>query len=129
MRQKRYEFSKETRREALKRSGKRCECVGKRYGYEPGHRCFRDLSCGVEFEHWPLPAYEKDSNTLENCLAACVRCNQWAANHEDKPRAAKEKRVADKFAGIKRVKQKIPSRNGWGFQPPKSKDINEDMQP
>lgn len=128
MRQKRYEFSKEVKREALKRSGGLCEAIGKRYGYEEYHRCNRNLAMGVEFDHYPLPAYDKYSAELCNCVAACKRCNQYAANHEDKPRAAKEKRVSDKHLGIKKTKQKIPSR-GFKSYPSNTRDINEDVQP
>lgn len=113
MNQKRYEFSKETKREALKRSEGYCEAKGKRYGLAFNVRCNAKLSYGVEFDHYPLPAYEKDSNVVENCMPVCKSCHKFATCNEDIPRASKEKRVSDKHLGIKRVKQKIQSR---GFQ-------------
>lgn len=125
MTQRRYEFSKAVKKEALQRSGKKCEATGARYGYPDYHRCNRDLSISLEFDHYPLPAYQAGSNTLENCVACCRKCNQHAANNTDKPRVAKERRVQDKHSGIKRVKQKIPSRGFQKFQT-NARDINED---
>jgi 5-methylcytosine-specific restriction endonuclease McrA len=125
MTQRRYEFSRKIKQEALKRSGGKCEATGARYGYPDFHRCNRDLAVSLEFDHYPLPAYQKGSDTLENCIACCKKCNQHAANNTDKTRAAKERRVNDKHLGIKRVKQKIQSR-GFRPYPSNAKDINED---
>ena len=107
---KRYEFGKPVKREALKRSENECEARGVRYGFPAGVRCCASLSKGTEFDHYPLPAYQPGSNTLENCVVCCPRCNQYANNKEDTPRAAKEKRIQDKHRGITKPKQKIPSR-------------------
>ena len=110
----RSEFSKPTRREALKRSGKRCEAVGVVYGLEPGHRCNAPLDKGVEFDHYPVPATERDSNGLENCVAVCTTCLSHKTRTFDIPIQAKTKRVSDKHNGIR-----SPSRlTGPGFRSP-----------
>lgn len=110
MSSKRYEFSKIVKREALKRSKGFCEATGKRYGFDEFHRCNRNLSFGVAFDHWPLPAYQEGSNTLENCIASCKRCNDYANNKFDTPRAAKEKRIKDRHAGVTKSKWNKPWR-------------------
>lgn len=110
----RYEFSKQQKREILSRSGGKCECIGVRYGYPEGHRCNADLAYGLEFDHYPLPAYQEGSNTIENGLAACKRCNKYANNKFDTPRAAKEKRLKDKNAGIKKPKKKWDTKSFAG---------------
>jgi hypothetical protein len=97
----RAEFSKPTRREALRRSSGFCEAVGTLYGLEPGHRCNADLSYGVEFDHIDLDANSKD-NSLENCSAVCVKCHRFKTAHHDIPRAAKTLRQQDKNNGIRR---------------------------
>ena len=66
----RREFTKPTKREALRRSGGKCEAVGTWYGLPAGQRCGRDLAYGVEFDHIDFDANSKD-NSLENCAAVC----------------------------------------------------------
>lgn len=107
----RHEFSKPTKREALKRSGGFCEAVGKAYGLPSGHRCNAPLSHGVEFDHYPVPATERDSDGLENCVACCKTCHAHKTRTLDIPIQAKTKRVSDKHNGIR-----APSRlRGPGF--------------
>lgn len=101
-RSKRYEFSKQTKREALRRSEGLCEAVGTVYGLEPGQRCNAPLSHGVEFDHYPAPATDKGSDTLENCVAACRTCHRFKTSSFDVPMQAKAKRVSDKHLGIRR---------------------------
>lgn len=98
----RYEFSQKTKREALRRSEKRCEAVGAVYGLEPGQRCNGDLSKGVEFDHYPLPATDKGSDMLENCVACCKTCHRFKTSTYDVPMQAKGKRVSDRHLGIRR---------------------------
>ena len=62
----RLEFSKKTKREALSRSGMKCEAVGQMYGLGKGQRCGADLAYGVEYDHIVLAANGGD-NSLENC--------------------------------------------------------------
>lgn len=61
----RREFSTKTRKEALKRSGKRCEAVGSWYGLPEGQRCTEDLSLGVQYDHLILDANSKDNRPGE----------------------------------------------------------------
>jgi len=98
---KRYEFSKAIKREALKRSGRRCEAVGAIYGLKSGERCNAPLDQGVEFDHYPAPATDPGSDTLENCVACCPTCHRRKTGAYDVPMQAKGKRVSDKHLGIK----------------------------
>jgi len=84
----RAEFSSKTRKEALRRSGKRCEAVGAWYGLPDAQRCPADLSLGVEYDHYILDANSKD-NSLENCRAVCPKCHAWKTRNRDTPTAAK----------------------------------------
>lgn len=110
----RHEFSRAVRNAARERSGGVCEAAGARYGYAPGQRCTAILSqTKVEFDHWPLGAHADGSNTLENCVCACRRCNQYAANHTDKAVEAKIKRVRRKHhldPDTRKPRKKILSR-------------------
>lgn len=94
----RAEFSKPTRRDALKRSGGFCEAVGDMYGLPSGQRCYFTLSNGVEFDHIILDANSKDSS-LENCAAVCIKCHDWKTRHVDIPTAAKTVRQMEKNIG------------------------------
>lgn len=97
----RYEFTKATKRDALKRSDGRCEASGEVYGLEPGTRCDAPLSHGVEFDHYPDPATDKGSNRLDNCAAVCIKCHRFKTARYDIPMQAKGKRIRDKHAGIR----------------------------
>lgn len=109
----RHEFSIATKNAARERASGICEAVGLRYGFAPGTRCTAILSeTAVEFDHYPLGAHAEGSNTLENCVYTCRRCNQYAANHTDKAVEARIKRVQRKHGPIeaRKVKKPIPSR-------------------
>lgn len=106
---KRYEFTRSIKREALKRSGGLCEAVGDVYGLAPGQRCNAPLSHGVEIDHYPAPATDKGSDTLDNAVACCPTCHRVKTSSYDVPMQAKGKRISDKHRGIK------PSR-GNGFR-------------
>lgn len=97
----RNEFSKPTKREALKRSGGKCEAVGEWYGLSKGQRCNAPLSYGVEFDHIDLDANSHD-NSLENCAAVCPKCHDWKTRNHDTPKAAKTLRQQDKALGIRK---------------------------
>lgn len=120
----RAEFSKETKRQALKRSGKLCEAIGKIFGLPPGKRCNASLAKGVRFEHINPDANSKD-NSLENCGAVCLVCWRWKTDHYDKPLVAKTVRQRDKANGIRGPKHQ------WGKRPmrstytPNDKMVNE----
>ena len=107
----RHEFSKPVKREALRRSGGVCEAIGEVYGLDAGQRCNVPLSHGVEFDHYPVPATDKGSDTLENCVASCKACHRFKTSHYDVPMQAKGKRVSDKHLGISRPKHQ------WGSRP------------
>lgn len=111
----RAEFSKPTKRLALKRSGGKCEAVGTPYGRDPDRRCDWPLSYGVEFDHIILEANSHD-NSLENCAAVCIPCHKFKTAKHDTPTAAKTQRQQDKNNGIKGPKHKWPSRPfaRWG---------------
>ena len=95
-RSKRHEFKKPTKRDALKRSNGKCEAIGEVYGLAPGQRCNAPLSRGVQFDHWPLPATDFGSDTLDNCVAVCIQCHSYKTRTYDTPMQAKGKRVSDK---------------------------------
>jgi 5-methylcytosine-specific restriction endonuclease McrA len=104
----RREFSKATKRLALKRSGFLCEAVGAMYNLPVGKRCNSPLGSGVEYDHIVLEANSHD-NSLENCAAVCIKCHRWKSAKHDTPMAAKTVRMQDKFNGIERKKAPIHS--------------------
>jgi hypothetical protein len=55
----------------------------------------------VEFDHYPLPAGDEDSDTLANCVACCPKCHAWKTANYDIPVLAKGKRVSDFHLGIR----------------------------
>ena len=97
----RHEFTKPTKRLALKRSGGLCEAIGEVYGLAFGQRCNTPLSRSVEFDHWPIPATDHGSDTLDNCMAVCPACHRRKTSSYDVPMQAKGKRVSDKHLGIR----------------------------
>lgn len=121
----RHEFSKTTKREALKRSQGLCEATGTVYGLEAGQRCNAPLSYGVEFDHYPVQATEPGSDGIENCVAACRTCHGIKTRTFDIPTQAKSKRVRDKHLGI-RPPSKWPSRPFSPSYAPRVRDINEE---
>lgn len=116
----RDEFTKATKRLALKRSGAKCEATGYLYGRDET-RCNWNLGNGVDFDH-VLACSNGGDNSLSNCLAVCIPCHKYKTANHDTPRAAKIKRVSDKFNGIVKPKGKIKSR---GF---KSQNKSNDKQ-
>ena len=105
----RYEFSKPVMRQANERSGGRCEALGEVYGLEPGQRCNAPFKAGKkEFDHYPVPATEKGSDTLENCVVCCPDCHGHKTRSFDIPVQAKVKRVSDKHQSITRKPSGFP---------------------
>ncbi|MDH5798497.1 MAG: HNH endonuclease [Paracoccaceae bacterium] len=96
----RREFSKQTKRDALKRADRLCEASGPRYGLPESQRCNAPLAYGVEFDHWCPDWFSKD-NELENCAAVCPTCHKVATKKDQKD-IAKAKRIDDKHLGIKK---------------------------
>ena len=108
----RHEFSAKTKRAAVKRANGRCEAVGEVYGREPGERCNSDLGRGLEIDHYPIPATDEGSDTLENAVVCCKLCHRHKTSTYDVPMQAKGKRISDKHLGIRH-----PSRlRGRGFE-------------
>ena len=107
-------FTKPVKREALARSGRRCEATGPTYGLPDGQRCEADLGYGVEFDHIILWANSRDSS-LDNCLAVCPRCHRFKTSNHDTPKAAKTVRQRDKNSGIKADRKPMAGskRSAW----------------
>lgn len=112
----RADFSKPTKREALRRSGGLCEAIGTMYGLDAGQRCNASLGYGVEFDHVILDANSKD-NSLENCAAVCVKCHKHKTRTHDMPLAAKTQRQQDKARGIRKPSRfpKPPPNSRWDW--------------
>lgn len=105
----RKEFTKATKREALKRSGGHCEATGILYGWPSGTGCYNPLSYGVHFDHI-LACSNGGDNSLANCAAVCRSCHDIKTRKHDTPRAAKTVRIQDKHLGISKPKFKWPKR-------------------
>lgn len=103
----RTEFNRETRREALKRSGIKCEASGPRYGLEEGQRCNCSLSLGVQYDH-DVPDQLGGDNSLENCRAVCIQCHK-IKTRGDIQQIRKSDRQRDKRSGVIRPAAKIRS--------------------
>lgn len=99
----RAEFSKPTKREALKRSGGLCEASGPRYGLDPGRRCNATLAKGLIFDHDDPDANSKDAS-LDNCRCICLICNRFKTDKTDIPMIAKTVRMRDKNDGVAKPK-------------------------
>jgi 5-methylcytosine-specific restriction endonuclease McrA len=108
----RHEFTKATKREALKRSGGYCEASGDIYTWAE-ERCIAPLAHGVEFDHI-LACSNGGDNSLGNCAAVCKKCHAFKTTKFDTPRAAKTKRMRDKHLGIKNAKYKWPKGRKFG---------------
>lgn len=121
----RNEFTKPTKRFALKRAGGFCEAWGSMYGLGKGVKCGAPLSRGVQFDHIILDANSHD-NSLENCAAVCLVCHGIKTSKYDTPLAAKTLRQQDKANGIK-PKSRMQSR-GFRSQPSNVRQLNEDIK-
>lgn len=102
---KRREFSKQTRRDALRRSGQVCEAVGVSYGLPANQRCQTSLAYGVEFHHAKEAELGGD-NSLENCAAICIKCHRFVTRGFIKELRHSD-RVRDRHQGIARPKSKL----------------------
>ena len=109
----RSQFSRATRRDALRRSGQLCEASGTRYGLAEGVRCNGPLSKGVEFDH-DLPDQLGGDNSLENCRAICRACHKHKTKGDIR-QIRKADRQRDKASGAwKKPKHRWPKRKLGG---------------
>ena len=113
----RTEFSRKTKREALERSGYRCEATGVDYGFKPGQRCNCSLSLGVQFDHI-IPDQLSGLNDLDNCQALCVACHKIKTK-SDIQRIRKSDRQRDKNTRVIRPKGQIQSAPFPRFEKPR----------
>ena len=116
----RSEFTKPTKRLALKRSGFLCEAVGIMYGLAKDKRCNAELGSGVEYDHI-VRASDGGDSTLDNCAAVCLPCHRFKTAKFDVPQAAKTKRMSDKNNGVVKPKGEIQSRDFAGKKPKQPK--------
>lgn len=96
-------FTKAQRRELYRRAEGRCECTGPRYGLPEGVRCMNMLGSTWEAHH-ELASAQGGETTIENGIAACVPCHRYSTAKHDVPQIAKNVRVAEKVAGIRRTR-------------------------
>lgn len=97
----RHNFSAKVKRQARSRAEGRCEAIGEVYGLAPGQRCNASLDGKrVEIDHYPIPATDEGSDTLENAVACCVNCHAFKTANYDIPMQAKGKRVATRHMGL-----------------------------
>jgi 5-methylcytosine-specific restriction endonuclease McrA len=99
----RAEFSKQTKREAWLRchDGQglpRCEGCGQLFeGRRP------------EYDH-KIAAELGGDNSLENCQCLCPKCHRAKTSFADIPRIAKNARIRDKRAGLRKTHWRWPRR-------------------
>lgn len=105
----RQEFTKATKRLALRRSDFRCEAEGVLYGLPPDTRCNGGLSHGFDFDHI-LAASNGGDNSIQNCAVVCKTCHAFKTRKNDTPRAAKTVRISDKHLGIEGPRHKWAKR-------------------
>lgn len=115
VRSERFEFSRLVKRAAYKRADGRCEARGAIYGIEGGDvRCHAFIGPGnVKYDHWPLPAIDDGSDTLENCMAICPRCHKFKTANYDVPMQAKGRRIRRNNGPIedrRKTRHPIPKR-------------------
>ncbi|WP_024338010.1 HNH endonuclease [Bradyrhizobium japonicum] len=105
----RREFSKEVKRQALKRAAGQCEAEG----------CGALFGVKFHFDHVIADGLGGEP-TLENCAVLCHVCHGEKTRKHDVPRIAKMKRIRDKHSGITAPRGKIQSR-GFAKAPPQRK--------
>lgn len=111
MRNSRREFPKSVQREALARSGRRCESALVPSIEDIG--CNRPLRIGdFNYDHIQADANNGD-NDLSNCAVLCRTCHSIKTREHDVPAIAQDKRVADLANGIRDPwRQKLPGGRG-----------------
>lgn len=93
----RKEFTRQTRRDAWARCGKRCEGI-----LQSGERCDAVLTVGkYEFDH-VIPDEIGGSAELSNCQVLCLVCHGVKTGKIDIPMITRAKRVSDRHLGIRK---------------------------
>jgi len=87
----RREFSKQVKRDALKRAAGKCEATG----------CGAVYGVKFHFDH-VIPDALNGEPTLENCAVLCHVCHAHKTRNHDIPRIAKAVRGSDKHLGIRK---------------------------
>lgn len=87
----RREFSKQTKRDALKRAYGKCEAEG----------CGALFGVKFHFDHVIADGLGGEP-TLDNCAVLCHPCHDEKTRKHDVPLIAKSKRIQDRHNGIKR---------------------------
>jgi 5-methylcytosine-specific restriction protein A len=105
----RTEFSKQVKRQALKRAGGKCE----------GEKCGVLFGVKFHFDHDIADGLGGEAS-LENCRVLCHPCHHEKTRKHDVPLIAKVKRISDKHLGIKTPRQKIASRGFAKAEPQRS---------
>lgn len=94
-------FTKAQRKELYRRAEGRCECTGPRYGLPEGVRCMNMLGSTWHADH-ELSHAQGGETVLENGVAACISCHAYKTAKHDVPQIAKNVRVAEKTAGLRK---------------------------
>lgn len=114
---KRREFTTQTQRDALARSGGICECHLIPHVFK--------IACGLPlgpgntfFEHVDPDNLRKD-NSVHNCACLTRNCWRYKTSQFDLPIIAKAKRNHDAHNGIRRPKKRLPGsrRDPFKFTP------------
>lgn len=87
----RREFSKQVKREALRRANGKCE----------NEKCGALFGVKFHFDHDIADGLGGEP-TLENCKVLCRTCHKEKTTKHDVPLIAKTKRIQDRHNGIKR---------------------------
>jgi 5-methylcytosine-specific restriction endonuclease McrA len=95
----RREFSKQVKRDALKRAVGKCEAAD----------CGALFGVKFHFDHIIADGLGGEP-TLDNCAVLCHVCHDEKTRKHDVPRIAKMKRVWDRHNGITAPRAKIQSR-------------------
>lgn len=117
MRNRRHEFSKETKRLAFDRSNGICECHLIPHVFKVA--CGRPLSPGNTFYEHIDPDAISHRNDLGNAAVLCKTCWSIKTNSYDKRVIAKSNRVQDAARGIRSTPYRpIPGSHASGIKKP-----------
>ena len=105
----RTEFTRETKRAALKRSNGQCEAVGDAYGLDEGQRYGASVAYVFHVDHI-VPDGLGGDTSLENAAGVCMPCHRVKTAVKDVPQIAKMKRQRDKHLGLSKPKKPWSSR-------------------